>query len=110
MYELMHLLLSGIRVGHVCCSARQIEALQEDLKTIASWTHLDRCPTCFENLKRLLCHIICHPMQYHFVQPVSQIPFVGPIPPSSTTLEQFQNYGPDFGNNNKTEFLLNFIQ
>ena len=65
--KLLNGLCPEFRGQHTCCSTKQIEALSNNLETMAQMT--TRCPACWHNMRRLYCQLTCNPDQSVYMDP-----------------------------------------
>ena len=70
--QILNSLCPELRGQHTCCSTEQLVALDENLQTMLELTN--RCPACWNNIRRLYCQLTCSQDQSLFTNPNLVIP------------------------------------
>ena len=70
--QILNSLCPELTGQRTCCSTQQLVALHKNLKTMLELTN--RCPACWNNIRRLYCQLTCSQDQSLFTNPNSVIP------------------------------------
>ena len=63
--KILHSRCPEFRDQPTCCTTKQLEALTTNLQTMEQLT--SRCPSCWNNMRRLYCQLTCSPDQSVFM-------------------------------------------
>ena len=63
--EILHSRCPELRDQPTCCTTKQLEALTTNLQILEQLT--SRCPSCWNNIRRLYCQLTCSPDQSVFM-------------------------------------------